>query len=84
MELWEAFHKFKYPNEIGPAVYDNIHSPRVTSRKEMEDLINKARKVVPDEQLWVNPDCGLKTRHCEETKQALAEMVTTAKELSSL
>jgi 5-methyltetrahydropteroyltriglutamate--homocysteine methyltransferase len=80
MELLDAFADFKYPNEIGPGVYD-IHSPRVPSRAEMVALMEKARAVVPAEQLWVNPDCGLKTRHWEETKKALLEMVNAAKEL---
>jgi 5-methyltetrahydropteroyltriglutamate--homocysteine methyltransferase len=80
MELLDAFADFRYPNEIGPGVYD-IHSPRVPSREEMISLLNKARTVIPEKQLWVNPDCGLKTRHWEETKQALVEMVSAAKEL---
>jgi 5-methyltetrahydropteroyltriglutamate--homocysteine methyltransferase len=80
MELLDAFAGFNYPNEIGPGVYD-IHSPRVPSRAEMVSLIQKAIAVVPAEQLWVNPDCGLKTRHWDETKKALTEMVNAAKEL---
>lgn len=80
MELLDAFADFKYPNEIGPGVYD-IHSPRVPSRTEMIALMEKARAVIPADQLWVNPDCGLKTRHWEETKKALIEMVQAAKEL---
>lgn len=80
MELLDAFHKFAYPNEIGPGVYD-IHSPRVPSEEEMVALMEKARKVIPDEQLWVNPDCGLKTRHWEETRLALEKMVAAAKRL---
>jgi len=80
MELLDAFANFKYPNEIGPGVYD-IHSPRVPSRGEMSALIEKAMLVIPAEQLWINPDCGLKTRHWEETKKALIEMVGAAKEL---
>lgn len=82
MELLDAFADFKYPNDIGPGVYD-IHSPRVPSRDEMVYLMNKARAVIPADQLWVNPDCGLKTRHWEETKKALIEMVQAAKELRS-
>ncbi len=77
MELLDAFHKFAYPNEIGPGVYD-IHSPRVPSEEEMVNLMEKARKVIPDAQLWVNPDCGLKTRHWEETRLALQKMVAAA------
>lgn len=80
MELLDAFADFKYPNEIGPGVYD-IHSPRVPSKIEMVNLLEKAKAVVPANQLWVNPDCGLKTRHWEETKKALVEMVAAAKEL---
>ena len=80
MELLDAFSDFKYPNEIGPGVYD-IHSPRVPSKAEMVALMGKAKAVIPAEQLWVNPDCGLKTRHWEETKMALIEMVEAAKEL---
>lgn len=80
MELLDAFAGFNYPNEIGPGVYD-IHSPRVPSREEMISLMNKARAVIPAGQLWVNPDCGLKTRHWEETKKALIEMVEAAKVL---
>lgn len=80
MELLDAFADFNYPNEIGPGVYD-IHSPRVPSKKEMVHLLEKAKAVIPMDQLWVNPDCGLKTRHWEETKKALIEMVAAAKEL---
>ena len=83
MELLDAFADFKYPNEIGPGVYD-IHSPRVPSKAEMVALMEKAKAVVPADQLWVNPDCGLKTRHWEETKKALVEMVEAAKELRLL
>ncbi|GHN00947.1 5-methyltetrahydropteroyltriglutamate--homocysteine methyltransferase [Cytophagales bacterium WSM2-2] len=80
MELLDAFADFKYPNEIGPGVYD-IHSPRVPSKTEMVSLMEKAVAVVPADQLWVNPDCGLKTRHWDETKKALIEMVAAAREL---
>lgn len=79
MELLDAFAgDFKYPNDIGPGVYD-IHSPRVPSTQEMVDLLRKAKAVVPAEQLWVNPDCGLKTRAWPETKAALESMVEAAK-----
>ena len=78
MELLDAFADFKYPNDIGPGVYD-IHSPRVPSTEEMVDLLRKAKAVVPSEQLWVNPDCGLKTRAWPETKAALEAMVEAAK-----
>ncbi len=80
MELLDAFADFKYPNEIGPGVYD-IHSPRVPSKAEMVSLMEKAKAVVPYDQLWVNPDCGLKTRNWPETKAALIAMVAAAKEL---
>jgi 5-methyltetrahydropteroyltriglutamate--homocysteine methyltransferase len=80
MELLDAFADFKYPNEIGPGVYD-IHSPRVPAKEEMVFLLEKARSVIPSAQLWVNPDCGLKTRHWDETKKALTEMVAAAKVL---
>jgi 5-methyltetrahydropteroyltriglutamate--homocysteine methyltransferase len=79
MELLQAFADFKYPNEIGPGVYD-IHSPRVPSKEEMLDLLKKAQAVIPAQQLWVNPDCGLKTRHWDETEKALIAMVEAAKE----
>ncbi|MET4138283.1 5-methyltetrahydropteroyltriglutamate--homocysteine S-methyltransferase [Pedobacter sp. UYP1] len=82
MELLDAFADFKYPNDIGPGVYD-IHSPRVPSKEEMVALLEKAKAVIPAEQLWVNPDCGLKTRHWPETKSALIAMVAAAKELSA-
>ncbi|AYN05355.1 5-methyltetrahydropteroyltriglutamate--homocysteine S-methyltransferase [Flavobacterium sp. 140616W15] len=80
MELLDAFADFKYPNEIGPGVYD-IHSPRVPSSHEMVKLLEKASAVIPVNQLWVNPDCGLKTRHWDETKKALIEMVAAAQEM---
>ena len=80
MELLNAFVNFKYPNEIGPGVYD-IHSPRVPKREEMEDLLRKALDVLKPEQIWVNPDCGLKTRDWPETKSALKEMVEATKSL---
>lgn len=81
MELLNAFADFKYPNEIGPGIYD-IHSPRVPSKEEMTELLRKAQNVIPANQLWVNPDCGLKTRHWEETEKALIAMVAAAKEAS--
>jgi len=80
MELLNAFVNFKYPNEIGPGVYD-IHSPRVPSIKEIEDLLYKALNVLQPEQIWVNPDCGLKTRDWPETKQALELMVSATKNI---
>ena len=80
MELLDAFINFKYPNDIGPGVYD-IHSPRVPSKQEMVDLLKKAHNVLKKEQIWVNPDCGLKTRAWPETKEALKLMVDAAKEV---
>jgi 5-methyltetrahydropteroyltriglutamate--homocysteine methyltransferase len=80
MELLGAFVDFKYPNEIGPGVYD-IHSPRVPKVAEMENLMRKAEAVIPRRNLWVNPDCGLKTRGWPEVKLALENMVTTARNL---
>lgn len=78
MELLEAFAGFKYPNETGPGVYD-IHSPRVPAVAEMEALLHKAAALLPLRNIWVNPDCGLKTRKWPETEMALRNMVTAAK-----
>ncbi|KQU66093.1 MULTISPECIES: 5-methyltetrahydropteroyltriglutamate--homocysteine S-methyltransferase [unclassified Rhizobacter] len=80
MELLRGFGEFSYPNEIGPGVYD-IHSPRVPSQAEMARLLAKAATVIPPENLWVNPDCGLKTRGWPETEAALRHMVQAAREL---
>jgi 5-methyltetrahydropteroyltriglutamate--homocysteine methyltransferase len=80
VELLGAFREFKYPNHIGPGVYD-IHSPRVPSVEEMEEAITRQMTVLDASQLWVNPDCGLKTRRWEEVKPALANMVTAARRL---
>jgi 5-methyltetrahydropteroyltriglutamate--homocysteine methyltransferase len=77
MELLDAFVKFHYPNEIGPGVYD-IHSPRVPDSAEMIELLAKATAVLRPEQLWVNPDCGLKTRGWSETREALKQLVAAA------
>ncbi|MBQ1498831.1 MAG: 5-methyltetrahydropteroyltriglutamate--homocysteine S-methyltransferase [Sphingomonas sp.] len=77
MELLDAFVDYKYPNEIGPGVYD-IHSPRIPSVEEMEALLLKAGERLAPEQLWVNPDCGLKTRRWEDVKPALVNMVEAA------
>lgn len=74
MELLRGFSDFRYPNEIGPGVYD-IHSPRVPSVEEMTRLLGKALAVIPAKNLWVNPDCGLKTRGWPETEAALRNMV---------
>ena len=80
MELLEDFKDFDYPNEIGPGVWD-IHSPRVPSVEEMVTLLQKAAKVVPAERLWVNPDCGLKTRGWPEVEASLEKMVSAARTL---
>ena len=80
MELLDAFVDFKYPNEIGPGVYD-IHSPRVPSKEEMEELLHKALKVLSAKQIWVNPDCGLKTRGWPEVKNALQKMVAATQDI---
>jgi 5-methyltetrahydropteroyltriglutamate--homocysteine methyltransferase len=77
MELLEAFRTFKYPNEVGPGLYD-IHSPRVPSVDEMVSLLKKALQVLPRNQVWVNPDCGLKTRGWPEVQQSLTNMVIAA------
>ncbi len=78
MELLDVFAKFNYPNEIGPGVYD-IHSPRIPTTDEMVDLLEKAAKVLKEDQIWVNPDCGLKTRGWAEVKPALKSMVEAAR-----
>jgi 5-methyltetrahydropteroyltriglutamate--homocysteine methyltransferase len=78
MELLEAFTGFNYPNDIGPGVYD-IHSPRVPTNTEMVALLERAMTVLPAERIWVNPDCGLKTRDWPEVKAALNHMVEAAR-----
>lgn len=78
MELLEIFNKFDYPNEIGLGVYD-IHSPHIPSKESIVTLLRKAAQHIPAERLWVNPDCGLKTRTWQETRQSLANMVTAAR-----
>ncbi|WP_416886056.1 5-methyltetrahydropteroyltriglutamate--homocysteine S-methyltransferase [Marinospirillum sp.] len=80
MELLDAFERFDYPNEIGPGVYD-IHSPNIPSVEWMVDLMAKAAAKIPAERLWVNPDCGLKTRRWEEVTPALEALVQAAKQL---
>ncbi len=80
MELLDAFATFNYPNEIGPGVYD-IHSPRVPGVEEMVGLMEKAVSVVPAERLWINPDCGLKTRKWAEVTPALENMVEAARQI---
>ena len=77
MELFADFGHFRYPNEIGPGVYD-IHSPRVPTTEEIVDLLQRAAKVIPVGRLWVNPDCGLKTRGWPEVESALRNMVAAA------
>lgn len=80
MDLLDAFVKFNYPNDIGPGVYD-IHSPRVPAPAEIEHLLRKALSVIPKERLWVNPDCGLKTRGWTETVEQLKVMVDVTQKL---
>ncbi|MDQ9011333.1 5-methyltetrahydropteroyltriglutamate--homocysteine S-methyltransferase [Acinetobacter gerneri] len=80
LQLLEVFHQQGYPNAIGPGVYD-IHSPRTPSSENMRSVIDGALKTIPAERLWVNPDCGLKTRNWVETKAALTELVKMAKEI---
>jgi 5-methyltetrahydropteroyltriglutamate--homocysteine methyltransferase len=82
MELLDAFVRFRYPNGIGPGVHD-IHSPRVPETVEMLDLLHKALDVLQPEQLWINPDCGLKTRGWPEVELALRQMVGAAQQLRS-
>ena len=78
MELLQAFQKFNYPNEIGPGVYD-IHSPNIPDVSEIHSLIHNALEVIPAEQLWINPDCGLKTRQWTEVEPALKNMLAAVK-----
>ena len=80
MELLDVFGAFNYPGEIGPGVYD-IHSSRVPSKEEILTLLRKAERVIPRERLWVNPDCGLKTRAWPETEASLKCMVAAAQEM---
>ncbi|MBK1709554.1 MULTISPECIES: 5-methyltetrahydropteroyltriglutamate--homocysteine S-methyltransferase [Marichromatium] len=80
MELLDVFDDFKYPNEIGPGVYD-IHSPNIPAEEQMVELMRKAAERIPAERLWVNPDCGLKTRQWNEVIPALTNMVSAAKTL---
>lgn len=80
MELLDVFKTQDYPNDIGPGVYD-IHSPRVPDVADMVDLLSLARQRLSDDQLWINPDCGLKTRKWEDVKPALVNMVAAAREL---
>lgn len=80
MELLDAFASYAYPNEVGPGVYD-IHSPRIPATSEMTDLLALARKHLPAAQIWVNPDCGLKTRKWDEVRPALVAMVAAAQSM---
>ena len=80
MELLDAFDDFNYPNQIGPGVYD-IHSPNIPDEAQMVELMRKAAKRIPAHRLWVNPDCGLKTRGWKEVLPALANMVAAARTL---
>ncbi|QOJ21713.1 MAG: 5-methyltetrahydropteroyltriglutamate--homocysteine S-methyltransferase [Gammaproteobacteria bacterium] len=81
MELLDAFDQFQYPNEIGPGVYD-IHSPNIPSVDSIMQLMKKAAQRIPPERLWVNPDCGLKTRNWDEVKPALSNMITASRQLA--
>jgi 5-methyltetrahydropteroyltriglutamate--homocysteine methyltransferase len=80
MDLLEAFRTFKYPNDVGPGVWD-IHSPRVPSVEEITGLLRKGLQVIPRKQFWVNPDCGLKTRGWEEVRASLSNMIAATGEL---
>ena len=80
MELLDVFENFAYPNEIGPGVYD-IHSPNIPEIDDMVALMRKAARRIPAERLWVNPDCGLKTRDWPEVEAALGNMVEAARRL---
>ncbi len=82
MELLDAFDQYHYPNEIGPGVYD-IHSPNIPSVEAIVDLMKKAAQRIPLRRLWVNPDCGLKTRNWEEVKPALKNMVAASRSLAT-
>ncbi|QOJ24040.1 MAG: 5-methyltetrahydropteroyltriglutamate--homocysteine S-methyltransferase [Gammaproteobacteria bacterium] len=81
MELLDAFDQFQYPNEIGPGVYD-IHSPNIPSVDSIIQLMQKAAQRIPPERLWVNPDCGLKTRNWDEVKPALSNMIAASRQLA--
>ncbi|MDQ8728405.1 5-methyltetrahydropteroyltriglutamate--homocysteine S-methyltransferase [Bradyrhizobium sp. LHD-71] len=83
MELLDAFKTYRYPNEIGPGVYD-IHSPRIPDVSEMTELLTLARGRLSDAQLWINPDCGLKTRKWEEVRPALVNMVEAARQIRAI
>ena len=80
MELLDAFRTYEYPNCIGPGVYD-IHSPRIPTAEEMVSLLRRAAEYIPADRLWVNPDCGLKTRDWPEVLPSLRNMVSAARTL---
>lgn len=80
MELLDVFENYEYPNDIGPGVYD-IHSPNIPSVSSIVQLIEKAQQRIPKQRLWINPDCGLKTRQWPEVEAALKNMVTAAQQL---
>jgi len=80
MELLGAFATYRYPNEIGPGVWD-IHSPRVPPQNEMTALLRAAAELIDPDRLWVNPDCGLKTRGWDETLASLRHLVAAARTL---
>jgi len=80
MELLNAFSQYNYPNDIGPGVYD-IHTPRIPTTDEIHQLLKRAVNYIPANQIWVNPDCGLKTRKWDEVKTALKTMVSAAKKM---
>jgi len=78
MKLLHTFQQFGYSNQIGPGVYD-IHSPRVPSEEEIKDRLKASLKIIPDHLMFVNPDCGLKTRQWKETKESLINLVAAAR-----
>ncbi|MGC3966710.1 MAG: hypothetical protein QM775_04875 [Pirellulales bacterium] len=80
MELLKAFEEFRYPNDIGPGVYD-IHSPRIPEVDEILELVRRAAKVLDPQRLWINPDCGLKTRRWPEVEKALTNLTAAARRL---
>jgi 5-methyltetrahydropteroyltriglutamate--homocysteine methyltransferase len=80
MDLLDAFRHFRYPNAVGPGVYD-IHSPRIPTAEEIVGLLHEAEGRIPRERLWVNPDCGLKTRGWEEVTPALEHLVEATRSL---
>ena len=81
--ILDALKKYDFKTEVGPGVYD-IHSPRVPSVDELVEVIQKIRKKIPDDKLWINPDCGLKTRGEKETKESLINMVRAAKIIQNM